>query len=114
MDQGGNLFHLLAWQFAGQLDQCVAAFAALTASAEALEGAITTPMLRRAKPRSGRRQSPRPAAAKDRRGGAPTREWRRRWSIAAKAVEDTAFYRHAVLLSRNDVGFDAGRISMST
>ncbi|QDL94460.1 malto-oligosyltrehalose synthase (plasmid) [Paroceanicella profunda] len=26
--------------------------------------------------------------------------------IAAKAVEDTAFYRHAPLLSRNDVGFD--------
>ncbi len=35
-------------QFAGQLDQCVAAFAALTASAPELEGAITTPMLRRA------------------------------------------------------------------
>ncbi|MEJ8629889.1 hypothetical protein P0F65_08830 [Sphingomonas sp. I4] len=33
--------------------------------------------------------------------------------IAAKAVEDTAFYRHAVLLSRNDVGFDAGRMSLS-
>jgi (1->4)-alpha-D-glucan 1-alpha-D-glucosylmutase len=27
-------------------------------------------------------------------------------SIAAKGVEDTAFYRHAVLLSRNDVGCD--------
>ncbi|WP_118135038.1 malto-oligosyltrehalose synthase [Oceanicella sp. SM1341] len=26
--------------------------------------------------------------------------------IAAKAVEDTAFYRHGPLLSRNDVGFD--------
>jgi (1->4)-alpha-D-glucan 1-alpha-D-glucosylmutase len=26
--------------------------------------------------------------------------------LAAKAVEDTAFYRHAPLLSRNDVGFD--------
>lgn len=26
--------------------------------------------------------------------------------VAAKAVEDTAFYRHAPLLSRNDVGFD--------
>jgi len=30
---------------------------------------------------------------------------------AAKAVEDTAFYRSAVLLSRNDVGFDAERFS---
>src|SRR3990167_839507 len=31
--------------------------------------------------------------------------------IAAKAVEDTAFYRSAVLLSRNDVGFDAEHFS---
>ncbi|MCY1412775.1 Maltooligosyl trehalose synthase [compost metagenome] len=30
---------------------------------------------------------------------------------AAKAVEDTAFYRSAVLLSRNDVGFDPERFS---
>ncbi|WP_144174038.1 malto-oligosyltrehalose synthase [Pseudomonas sp. Kh13] len=30
---------------------------------------------------------------------------------AAKAVEDTAFYRSARLLSRNDVGFDAERFS---
>lgn len=30
---------------------------------------------------------------------------------AAKAVEDTAFYRSAVLLSRNDVGFEAERFS---
>jgi malto-oligosyltrehalose synthase len=28
--------------------------------------------------------------------------------IAAKSVEDTAFYRYAPLLSRNDVGFDPG------
>ena len=28
---------------------------------------------------------------------------------AAKAVEDTAFYRHGLLLSRNDVGFDSER-----
>ncbi|MEG3085338.1 malto-oligosyltrehalose synthase [Sphingomonas sp. PB2P12] len=32
--------------------------------------------------------------------------------IAAKAVEDTAFYRYGRLLSRNDVGFDAARISL--
>jgi (1->4)-alpha-D-glucan 1-alpha-D-glucosylmutase len=32
--------------------------------------------------------------------------------VSAKSVEDTAFYRHAPLLSRNDVGFDAGRVSM--
>jgi malto-oligosyltrehalose synthase len=31
--------------------------------------------------------------------------------IAAKAVEDTAFYRYGRLLSRNDVGFDASRFS---
>lgn len=148
---------LLAWQFAGQFDQCVAAFAALTTSAEALEGAITTPMLRRAIERLlwvfpvYRTYGP-DAPASD----AAIREQARRrvdpllppsesfvadrilaWlagegpgdrglladavrrfqqlsaPIAAKAVEDTAFYRHAVLLSRNDVGFDAGRLSMS-
>lgn len=33
--------------------------------------------------------------------------------IAAKAVEDTAFYRYGRLLSRNDVGFDAARFSVS-
>lgn len=31
--------------------------------------------------------------------------------VAAKAVEDTAFYRFGRLLSRNDVGFDPGRFS---
>lgn len=31
--------------------------------------------------------------------------------VAAKAVEDTAFYRYGRLLSRNDVGFDPGRLS---
>ncbi|GIK96897.1 MAG: malto-oligosyltrehalose synthase [Alphaproteobacteria bacterium] len=30
--------------------------------------------------------------------------------LAAKAVEDTAFYRYGRLLSRNDVGFDADRL----
>jgi len=33
--------------------------------------------------------------------------------VSAKAVEDTAFYRHAPLLSRNDVGFEADRLSVS-
>ena len=32
--------------------------------------------------------------------------------VAAKGVEDTAFYRYGRLLSRNDVGFDAERFSM--
>lgn len=32
--------------------------------------------------------------------------------IAAKALEDTAFYRYGRLLSRNDVGFDAGRMAL--
>lgn len=31
--------------------------------------------------------------------------------VAAKAVEDTAFYRYGRLLSRNDVGFEAARLS---
>ena len=33
--------------------------------------------------------------------------------VAAKAVEDTAFYRYSRLLSRNDVGFEAGRLALS-
>ncbi|WP_126173543.1 malto-oligosyltrehalose synthase [Altericroceibacterium xinjiangense] len=33
--------------------------------------------------------------------------------IAAKAVEDTAFYRYGRLLSRNNVGFDPGLFAMS-
>jgi (1->4)-alpha-D-glucan 1-alpha-D-glucosylmutase len=32
--------------------------------------------------------------------------------VAAKAVEDTAFYRYMPLLSRNDVGFEAARMGM--
>lgn len=147
---------LLAWQFAGQLDSCVTAFTALTASAPQLAGAITTPMLRRAierllwvfpvyrtygpdapttdeairaqaRARVERFVPPGEAfvidqiltwLAGDGPGDAALRsEAVRRFQqlsapIAAKAVEDTAFYRHGVLLSRNDVGFDAGRMSM--
>ena len=33
--------------------------------------------------------------------------------VAAKSVEDTAFYRHTPLISRNDVGFDASRMGMA-
>ena len=33
--------------------------------------------------------------------------------VAAKAVEDTAFYRHGRLLSRNEVGADPAQFSMS-
>lgn len=33
--------------------------------------------------------------------------------LAAKAVEDTAFYRYGRLLSRNDVGFDAATLGLS-
>lgn len=33
--------------------------------------------------------------------------------VAAKSVEDTAFYRYGRLLSRNDVGFDAARLGGS-
>jgi (1->4)-alpha-D-glucan 1-alpha-D-glucosylmutase len=32
--------------------------------------------------------------------------------VAAKAVEDTAFYRYGRLLSRNDVGFEAARLAI--
>ncbi|WP_343525148.1 malto-oligosyltrehalose synthase [Sphingomonas sp.] len=147
---------LLAWQFAGQLDQCVAAFAALTASAPELSGVITTAMLRRAIERllwvfpvyrtygpdapatdAAIRQSVSARVARFvppgegfvvdqllewlagegpgdgiRKGEAVRRFQQLSAPIAAKAVEDTAFYRHGVLLSRNDVGFDAGRMSM--
>ncbi len=34
--------------------------------------------------------------------------------VAAKAVEDTAFYRYGRLLSRNDVGFDAARLGIES
>jgi len=33
--------------------------------------------------------------------------------LAAKSVEDTAFYRYGRLLSRNDVGFDAARFAIA-
>ncbi|QXT36199.1 malto-oligosyltrehalose synthase [Sphingomonas sanguinis] len=148
---------LLAWQFAGQMDQCVAAFASLTTSASQLEGAITAAMLRRAIERllwvfpvyrtygpdapsfdAAIRQMarervepllpPGEAFVVDQilewlAGTGPgdrtrLKEAVRRFQqlsapIAAKAVEDTAFYRHAALLSRNDVGFDAGKLSLS-
>lgn len=147
---------LLAWQFAGQLDQCVAAFTALTAATVDLEEAITTPMLRRAIERllwvfpvyrtygpdapssdEAIRQMARnrvepllpPGEAfvvdqilewlagsgpgdREARSEAVRRFQQLSAPIAAKAVEDTAFYRHATLLSRNDVGFDAGRLSL--
>jgi len=50
-------------------------------------------------------------------GSMPAAEAARRFRqlsapIAAKAVEDTAFYRYGRLLSRNDVGFDPARFSM--
>ena len=32
--------------------------------------------------------------------------------VAAKSVEDTAFYRYGKLISRNDVGFDVNRLAM--
>ncbi|HIV79271.1 MAG TPA: malto-oligosyltrehalose synthase [Candidatus Sphingomonas excrementigallinarum] len=148
---------LLAWQFAGQLEQCVEAFASLTASSSELDGAITTPMLRRAIERllwvfpvyrtygpdapasdaairkiARKRVDPHlpPGEAfvvdqildwlagagpgeRERQKEAVRRFQQLSAPIAAKAVEDTAFYRHATLLSRNDVGFDAGRLSLS-
>ncbi len=44
---------------------------------------------------------------------APTRFQQLSAPVAAKSVEDTAFYRYGRLLSRNDVGFDAGRLGAS-
>src|SRR5262249_32162564 len=35
-------------------------------------------------------------------------------AVAAKGVEDTALYRHSVLISRNEVGSDPGQFAMSS
>ncbi len=139
---------LLAWQFSGQLDACVAAFHAV-----APDG-ITAAMLRRAIERllwvfpvyrtygpaapesdAAIRELARTRVAElippgeahvvdlilswlagD--GDAQTADAVRRFQqlsapIAAKAVEDTGFYRYGRLLSRNDVGFDAERMGMA-
>ncbi|MCP4026071.1 MAG: malto-oligosyltrehalose synthase [Sphingomonas sp.] len=136
---------LLAWQFAGQLDACVAAFVALNT-----DDAVTPAMLRRAIERllwvfpvyrTYGTGDAAPASDAAIRGAVRERvtdlippgeahvvdailAWLagegpgdaadavRRFQqlsapIAAKSVEDTAFYRSARLLSRNDVGFDA-------
>ena len=49
--------------------------------------------------------------------GAAVRRWRRFQQltapIAAKAVEDTAFYRYGRLISRNDVGFDVDALAIA-
>lgn len=149
---------LLAWQFAGQLDDTVAAFSALAATAPGGDG-ITRAALRRAIERllyvfpvyrtyGDGRSAPRDDAAirasvRERvtplvpPGEAPIVDLILSWlagdgpgdpmlaaeavrrlqqlsaPIAAKAVEDTAFYRHGVLLSRNDVGFDAARMGIA-
>lgn len=140
---------LLDWQFAGQLDACVAAFAAL-----APEG-VTAAMLRRAierllwvfpvyrtyglgdpapegdaairadvRVRVAPHVPPGEQAVIDLilgwlagEGGRAAADAVRRFQqlsapIAAKSVEDTAFYRYGRLLSRTDVGFDAARMSL--
>ena len=43
------------------------------------------------------------------RGSTVTRFQQLSAPVAAKSVEDTAFYRYGKLLSRNDVGFDVER-----
>jgi (1->4)-alpha-D-glucan 1-alpha-D-glucosylmutase len=52
-------------------------------------------------------------------GAEDTRDAVRRFNqlaapLAAKAVEDTAFYRYGCLISRNDVGFAPGRFAISS
>lgn len=149
---------MLAWQFEGQLQGCVDAFAALAHSVASAEG-ITVGMLRRAVERllwvfpvyrtygnemaspDADRRTREIARARVQRfippgethvvdmilswlaGDGPgdpllAAEAVRRFQqlsapIAAKAVEDTAFYRYGRLLSRNDVGFDPSRFSLS-
>lgn len=146
---------LLDWQFAGQLDGCVDAFAALAASNPEGQG-VTRAMLRRAierllwvfpvyrtyglgdaapatdeaiRHRVRERVAPHITPGEGGvidlvlgwlagAGGPAAAEAVRRFQqlsapIAAKSVEDTAFYRYGRLLSRTDVGFDAERWSMS-
>ena len=148
---------LLAWQFTGQLEECVRAFAALAHDCAAADG-MTPAMLRRAIERllwvfpvyrtygtgSDAPASDAPIREDVRRRVAPhvpPGEWPvvelilgslagsaggdpvlaaaavRRFQqlsapIAAKALEDTAFYRYGRLLSRNDVGFDAAELGL--
>lgn len=144
---------MLAWQFSGQLEACVAAFADLAASAPETAG-LTRAMLARAIERllwvfpvyrtygpdaqasdaairqeARRRVAPHVPPGEgvvvDRilawlagQGPGDAAEAVRRFQqlsapIAAKSLEDTAFYRHGRLLSRNDVGCDAARMSLS-
>lgn len=146
---------MLAWQFEGQLNACVAQFAKLAESAG--KGWITRGMLRRAierllwvfpvyrtygtgseAPEQDRevREHARVAAAPCLPPGegaiadlilewlagegegdlALKREAVRRFQqlaapVAAKGVEDTAFYRHGALLSANDVGLHPGTMA---
>ena len=154
---------LLAWQFAGQTDRCVAAFAELARSASASHPvfeAVTPAMLRRAIERLlwvfpvyrsyglGNHGPASDGALLDRAladsaafcppGEAEIARYVVEWlagrgpgsaelaaeavrrfqqlsaPIAAKAVEDTAFYRHGVLLSTNDVGFAPEQFALDT
>ena len=142
---------LLAWQFTGQLEGCVDAFAAI------VPDGVTRAMLRRAVERllwvfpvyrtygPDAPPSDAPIRAQVRARVAPhlppgeahvadlILDWLagdgpgkpvlraeavRRFQqlsapIAAKSLEDTAFYRYGRLLSRNDVGFDAARMSLA-
>ena len=148
---------LLAWQFEGQLNACVASLRAL-AVAEGRDW-LTAGMLRRAVERlmwvfpvyrtyaTGQGAPPSDAAIRKAAhdaalplmppGEAPVLDMVLDWlagesaagpellaeavrrfqqlsaPIAAKGVEDTAFYRHGVLLSANDVGFDPDRFACS-
>lgn len=137
---------LLSWQFSGQLDACVAAFAAVApdgVTAAMLRRAIERllwvfPVYRTYGPAAPDSDAATRALARQRvaelvppgetavielvlawlagDGPAGAAEAVRRFQqlsapIAAKAVEDTGFYRYGRLLSRNDVGFDAERMA---
>ena len=56
-----------------------------------------------------RRGSHAPDVAEPPAGRATARFQQLSAPVAAKSVEDTAFYRYGRLLSRNDVGFDVER-----
>ncbi len=144
---------MLAWQFSGQLEGCVAAFVDLAATVPETAG-LTRAMVARAIERllwvfpvyrtygpdapasdaairaeARRRVAPHvppgEGAVVDRilawlagEGPGDPAEAVRRFQqlsapIAAKSLEDTAFYRYGRLLSRNDVGCDAARMSLS-
>ncbi|MGF7148073.1 (1-_4)-alpha-D-glucan 1-alpha-D-glucosylmutase [Sphingomonas zeicaulis] len=96
----GLLVHFPAYRAYGQKDRLARVAAAARADAAPGEGAMVDQLI-------GWMTAGTPQAA-----DALRRFEQLSAPLAAKAVEDTAFYRYGRLLSRNDVGFHAARLSL--